>query len=278
MNYIISYASGGLGNRLLPLASCIELSKSLGRNVGIVWNSTNRCEGEFNSLFDNKISFDLKSLLNVNPSEISIYTNESYLLHDYNLNKNPDLHDLYLKVGVTELNLINKIYNDNRKFIIIYDNNSFLGLSQIYQSLKTLTPTQFILNYINNFVLENNINKSVVGVHARGTDFIDESLDIYIDSVSKIISQNVNVKIFFCSDSFEWEQKIKEKFPNNIIIRKKLDFVKKINETSTWVNNVYTSEQSVIEGLIDIYLLSKTTFTTYNPRSTFAVCAKILSQ
>ena len=84
------------------------------------------------------------------------------------------------------------------------------------------------------------------------------------------------MKILFCSDNVEWEQEIKNYFPEKIIIRQKIDHVKKFDNNLGWVNNVFTSEESTIEGLIDIYLLSKTNFLHYNPDSTFAKLSKYL--
>ena len=74
----------------------------------------------------------------------------------------------------------------------------------------------------------------------------------------------------------EWEKYVKQTFPDNIIVREKNSFVEKYDINKGWINNVLTTEESVVEGLIDIYLLSKTNFLHYNSESTFAKIVKLI--
>ena len=149
-------------------------------------------------------------------------------------------------------------------------NTIFLELNNISSKLKSLIPTNYINDRVENLSEQFNLNKDVLGIHARATDFIGETLDKYEIAINSIINNNPSQKILFCSDSLEWETNIVNKYPNNIIVRLKKDYITKINEGTGWINNAHTSEDSVIEGLIDIYLLSKTNFIMYNPNSTFA--------
>jgi hypothetical protein len=120
------------------------------------------------------------------------------------------------------------------------------------------------------FSKKNNISSEILGIHARGTDFIEENLKGYIKIINDYIAFDSMIKILFCSDNGKWETKIHSKFPNNVIIRKKNSYIKRKNIFLNWVNNIHRSETSVIEGLIDIHLLSITKFTVYNKKSTFA--------
>lgn len=268
MGYIINYSSGGLGNRLIPLSCVMELCEKLHRKTGIIWPKTIRCMGKFENLFSNQIAeFEINSL---DHSETVIYTNREYIIHDASLNNNNDLLNLSHLCQVKELGRLNEIYNENKKYIIIYHNTSFLELSSISKQLKSLQVTEYIRNKIEDFVETCKIDKDVIGIHARGTDFISEDLSKYTRTIKNILLNNSDSKILFCSDNVEWESNIKNQFPENIIIRQKKDYVKKFNNNIGWINNVYTSEESTIEGLIDIYLLSKTNFLYYNPESTFA--------
>jgi hypothetical protein len=53
-----------------------------------------------------------------------------------------------------------------------------------------------------------------------------------------------------------YEKLLQAFFPGNVIIRPKLDRVRKADDCSTaWVNNTLTSKASVLEAVIDIYLL-----------------------
>ena len=224
--------------------------------------------GHFKNLFLNEIT-EFK-INNLNPSETVIYSNHDFITHDATLNNNNDLLNLSYLCQVKSLNNLSEIYNEDKKYIIIYHNTSFLEFNSISKQLKSLKVTDYIKNKIDDFVDKYKIDKTVIGVHARGTDFTNESLSNYIGIIQNIILNNSERKILFCSDNVEWEMNIKNQFPENVIIRQKKDYVKKFNDSLGWVNNVYTSEESTIEGLVDIYLLSKTNFSHYNSESTFA--------
>lgn len=268
MKYIISYCSGGLGNRLLPLSSCFELSDTLGRTVGIVWNKTDSCYASFNSLFKNEIvQINLNDL---DPEDVSIYSNQDYILGDYNLNKNAALYDLYRKVGTKELSRLDEIYQDEKKYIIVYDNHFFLNLTNIEKLLSLLEPVTSIVQEVENFSEAKKINKATLGIHARGTDFRTEKLDGYITAIDKFVKTNPEINVLFCSDSVKWESKIAKKFPGNVIVRRKKGYIKKNNIFFDWADNFHRSEDSVIEGIVDIYLLACTNFVIYNKQSTFA--------
>ncbi len=271
MKYIISYCSGGIGNRLLPLSSSFELSNKLSRELGLVWNKTDVCYSDFNNLFKNRfINFDLNEL---DPSEVSIYSNLEYIIGDFEMFKDSSLYNLYKKVGLKTLAQLDDVYLDPKKYIIIYDNKLFLNLVDCAGFFNVLQLENEIDLRINNFISLNNIDNTVFGIHARGTDFINEKLDTYLDSIEELIELDKSCTILFCSDSQKWENKVKEKFPNNVIIRKKNSHPKKNNFLKGWSNNIHRSEASVIEAIIDIYLLSKTNFVVYNSNSTFAQIA-----
>ena len=275
MRYVINYSSGGLGNRLIPLCCCMQLAEKTNRSVGLVWNSTERCMGDFKNLFINS-DIEIIDINSLNPNDVVIYTEPWYITHDFELNKNPDLFVLSQKCEVKTLDKMNEIYSELKKYVIIYENTIFLELNDIPSKLKSLTPTTYISDKVTILSEELGLNKNVLGIHARGTDFIGETLDKYEIAINNIINNNPNQKVLFCSDSLEWETNILNKYPNNIIIRPKKDYITKINEGTGWINNAHTSEDSVIEGLIDIYLLSKTNFIMYNPNSTFAKIVNFL--
>lgn len=268
MNYLICYASGGLGNRLLPLSSSCELAVLLSRIVATVWNKTDSCHASFKSLFKSDIiEIDLKS---IDLNDVSIYSNPSYIIDDYKLNGNSDLFELYSKVGSTPLSNLYDVFNDKKKYIIIYDNHFFLNLTNFTSFIKRLTINDSIIDEISFFKNLYCLDETVFGIHARGTDFVEEKLEKYIMIIQDLIKKDSNVKILFCSDNHNWERSIGKKFSNNVIIRKKSDHIRKNNIFFNWANNIFRSERSVIEGIIDIYLLASTNFVAYNKQSTFA--------
>ncbi len=274
---IISYASGGLGNILLPISSCIAFAELTGRKPVICWEPIFRCMGTFHDLFENEIQVIKKSDL-LNLENIKIYCDSiGYIENDSNLYSDSSFLQVTQKhpslLPVSSLNI-----NAEQENIILYHNNflSQLDNEKSIKGLHSLIVKKEILRIVEEFVKMNNINKNVFGAHARATDF-NNGIDSYLRSISSIIASNSEYKFFLCSDSTDWEEQIFNLFPNNIIIRKKKDVVTKLNQNNNnWSNNALTSKEAVIEGLIDMIILSKTNFTVYNEHSSFAQMVKYL--
>jgi hypothetical protein len=265
--YIINYCSGGLGNRLKPIGSCNLIAKQSNRKLGIYWPSTMRCMGRFKNLFLNEIEeIDIEQL---NSSDVVIYSDPSYITHDANLNNFFGLVNLYNKVGCFPIEQIENI-DISKKYAIIYNNTVIPKYDDICDFIKSLNPIKELNDIIKNFVKTNKIDKSVVGIHARSTDFTNSSIKPYKEFVDSLLLNSPNIKILFCSDDPEWEVQMYYTYPNNIIIREKKDIVKKFDTNSGWTNNAHTSELAVQEAIIDMYLLAKTNFMVYNKDSTFA--------
>jgi hypothetical protein len=265
--YIINYCSGGLGNRLKPMGSCSLIAKQSNRELGIYWPSTMRCMGKFKNLFSNPIQeIDIEQL---DPSEVTIYSDPSYIVHDANLNNLFGLVNLYNKIGCSPIEQIENI-DTSKKYVIVYNNTILPKYEDISNFIKSLNPIQELNNLIKNFIEINQINKSVFGIHARSTDFTNSSIEPYKQFVDSLLVNVSNAKVLFCSDDPEWEAQMYYQYPNNIIIREKKDNVKKFDTNNGWTNNAHTSEVAVQEAIVDMYLLSKTNFMVYNKDSTFA--------
>jgi hypothetical protein len=272
---IINYCSGGLGNRLIPLVSCMMFASAKQDELSIVWPQTPRCMAKFESLFENNIkqtSFLELEFLDLN--DTVIYANYFDIVNDAQINNIQTFLKIADFIGCLPINQLN--LNEQKRNIIIY-HNTFLPLYENINSLlKELKIKDSIIHYVNEFISSNAIDTNVYGIHARSTDFVGSSLDIYKNKIEEILNADNNSKIYFCSDNPEWEEIVKKLYQNNIIIRTKEDNVHKINKNYSWINNAFTSELAVVEGLKDILILSKTNITFYNPNSTFALLAKRL--
>ena len=268
---IVNYCSGGLGNRLKPLASCGVISTDAKVNLGMFWQPTMRCQTHFNDLFKNQFQqFDDDTLGAL--GNVEIHTVPWYIDHDLGLNRFRSLKSLSVNFPIRELSA----NMDHTHNIVVYNNDWLPTVPQEESNkfLKTLQPLDFLQDEIEKFCKENAIDKSVIGVHARGTDFEDGSdiLGGYIRAI-----ESVTGRVFVCSDSLDYENTLKSRFGDRIIFRKKQSYVCKHNPCQSWVNNVQTPMASVQESLIDLYILSRTNFTIYNPSSTFAHVALALS-
>jgi hypothetical protein len=272
MKKIVNYCSGGLGNRLKPLASCYAISQLTGRKLETYWHPTMRCGGIFEKLFPNSGIENIEKDWLHTAKDAKIYSEQSYIDHDAGMNGNPQLQDLSRRFPVVSLSQSQQILNDQAETIIVYDNGFLGGIDEqkTNEFFKILKPNEKIQSEVARFCRENKIDKTVVGVHARGTDF--EASGVNAEHYLNLIRSHVKPgrKFLLCSDSQDYETTIKAAFPNNIIVREKSNYVTKAAQHYSWVNNVETPHESVEEALIDIYTLAKTSFLLYNNASTFA--------
>lgn len=272
---LINYASGGLGNILLPLSSCIALAKETNRKPVICWEPTFRCMATFKDIFDDEIEV-------INKEQLLLYNDVKVYGDYFDINYDGDLyHDYSLRSVVTKfmtlpVSLLKK--DDNQENVIIYHNNIIpsVGTNSSIDVLKNLKIKQEILEKVEEFSLKNFQGLEVYGAHARGTDF-NNPIDFYLNGIRELINKNKDCKIFLCSDSPEWEKQILDLYPDNIILRNKEHFVTRLSDRNPgWSNNALTSKEAVIEGLIDMLLLTKTNFSVYNSNSSFAQVVKHL--
>lgn len=272
---ILNYCSGGLGNRLKPLASCAVIAKETGRKLGVMWQPTMRCQTHFHDLFTNEIEeFDNESIKLLEPVEI--YSERPYITHDANLNH---MNGLLLLSGIYDVQSLanaSNIRSNTCNNIITYSNDYLIGYDRglCNNYLKSLIPIDYIKEEVERFCQVHSIDKTIIGVHCRGTDFESNGSQIqsYITHMSAY-----DGKFFICSDSLEYEESIKQIFGDRVIFRRKNSYVYKENPSNGWTNNVQTPKESVQESLIDLYILSRTNLQIYNKNSTFADIALALS-
>ncbi len=284
---VIAYTTSGLGNRLRPLAACYALSKTTGRNLLVYWNTTtlNGCLAEFNELFENELNM-------ISLDEIS-------QLEDCALFSEHPLGPLYhgvererLKFGRDTLKKIAEKYgalgyNDyhedvKNENVIIYHNNF---IPYIYQSkerselaisfIRNLTPVRKIRDKINKQIEELELDKSVIGVHARGTDF-DVTVDTYIQAMNAVTKEKPDAKFLVTTEDKDFEQKIKYIFGDKVKVPTK-DFYDKTDPDAEWADNFKISKSHAEDAVVDLYLLASTTIGIYHQESTYAQIARILS-
>jgi hypothetical protein len=276
MLHIINWCSGGIGNRLRPLATCSAISKLTGRRLGYCWQPTLRCMTNFTDLFAQEAVWTDLSLEQVaSLNDVSIYSEVYYIEHDARLNGCNVLLDLYKRFGCKPLCAAANIRTDPAENIIVYDNNFFgdFDRNDSVSFIKNLKPIDSIQNKIDSFLNTNKLDKSWIGVHARGTDFENSGISVhtYMNQMEAYRGSN----FFLCSDSKQYEDTIKASFPN-VLTFDKNSYVYKNSPHGSWVNNVNTPKESVQDSLVDLYLLGKTDIKVFNSNSTFAEISALL--
>lgn len=270
MKKIICYCSGGLGNRLKPIASCWAIANLTGRELVVVWEPTLRCKAPFYSLFSNtNIKFMSQTDLPTLSQNAKVYCPEGAADYEMNLNGVSGLWVLVKKVGSTLLDT-KAIINDQTDNIVVFSNTFLPDISiEAHRNifLYYLKVNKDIIDKVDLFWKENQLTKDFIGVHARGTDFEDSGVnaDYYLTSMS-VLS---NMCFFVCSDSPEYEKYIKEKDGRHVVIRSEKKYVSKLTP-GAWSNNVNTPTDTVQDSMVDLLLLARTNFRIYHPNSSFA--------
>jgi len=279
---IINYSTSGLGNRLRPLASCYAISKQTGRKLIAYWDNVtpNGCLAKWEELFKNELQVisleELKQL-----DDCLLFSETDGVGHGYEREYQKFGRNAlkYLASKYPALPKSNFDYSYDNKNIIIYDNNfqPKVNINDSYEFIQNLIPIKEIQEKIDYYTNELKLNKDIIGIHARGTDFGDY-LDQYIYVIQHVLNQNPSQMFFLSTEDPIYENTIKEKFGDNIIIRKKNNYIIK-DDYKPWNdhNSFSITKEHAQEAVEDIFLLSKTDIQIYHPLSTFCEIAKIIS-
>ena len=280
---IINYSTSGLGNRLRPLSSCYAIAKKSGRKLKAYWDNItpNGCLAKWGDLFENELeTISLGDMGNL--CGCLLLTESGHGGHGVDRESQK-----FGRTVLKELSLNNPFrhydsfsYNDNQKNIIIYHNNFLptVDKKDDEEFLLNLKPINKIQEKINFYVKELGLNKTVMGIHARGTDF-GSKIDDYINPIRRILDVNPNQKFFLSTEDPTYENILCELFPHNIITRKKENYIIKDDESLLWSNHnsfSITTEHAQ-EAVEDIFLLAHTNIVIYQPISSFAEISKIIS-
>lgn len=260
---VYGYCDGGLGNRLGALLGAMNLSKRLDADYEILWPQTRWCGCLFDDLFEGNLSF-----INIEKS-----------MSDFVKEKNITLQNSHIKFDFPDTEYVHPEgdlnYNFNNHQNIIYNNHStpsYIHENDVINLLSELKIKKEILDELNLFISNNNINDEVLGVHIRKTDNpMKLSDELYV----RFVRDNQHKRIFVCSDDEEIEKRLKNEF-SNVITRTKKDYVQKFIEGDWRIGdyfNVTRSRDSVIDAFLDMLILSRTNIASKPNTSSFLTFA-----
>lgn len=260
---------GGLGNRLCSLIGGLITADKLDIIENeILWPETNYCNCNFNKLFNNQFkinNINIDFFLQNNLDKI-------YLTH-----LNIEYLNQFKYVFPHCLESLEKI--KNMKQDILYSHCSFskyISKEEIINKLKILKINKEIRLKVYDFCEKNKIDNNVIGIHLRRTDFKYDINDN--QKIIDIINNNQKKRFFICSDDKKTEELFK-KF-KNVVLKDKYSYVEKLNKDKNWVDNfnekgtlikynVKRTEDAVIEGFIDMLILSRTNLDIYKSVGSF---------
>ena len=265
----VIFCDGGLSNRLNALIFALILKEKYRHKWELSWPVNNWCRASFQSLFSINIS--------TNKNELTSYKK---IENDYCLVMHENQCGFTDKIINFQSNLHN--YADYEKLLsdkkpVFYYHNlipKFVTFSEIQSGLSQLSIQREIHARASGFCMRNQIDDSVLGLHIRKTDFGNTVDDNELFNVVKS-SRN---RFFVCSD----DPDVNAKFSNlpNCSVYEKSHFPSKYLNEKGWNEhtvddqgreyffNIERSQASIVEALIDLLILSKTT-QVETSRSTF---------
>ncbi len=269
---------GGLCNRLNALIFALILREKYGHSWEISWPRNNWCGAAFHRLFDIDIPIHEHSILHYKNNQ----DNYRCLFHVNQCNFDESIITYISKLDGFDScrDIISEDCN------ILYCNNlipNFVSPSEIGSALGQLRITSNILTKASEFCLEHRIDASTIGLHIRKTDFGDIIDD---NAIFKMVADSPS-RYFVCSDDLSTNLRFGQ-LPNCIVYEKS-SFPEKFKDSPTWQSwivdnegrefpfNIKRSEDSVVEALVDLLILSRTT-AIKTSSSTFLNMAEIFKR
>jgi len=248
---LTAVCAAGLGNRICTLIGGLFWSQKLNYKFQIYWDLDTCCSCKYDSLFNSH----LDDLIQKN----SFY---GFFINNIMLQAGvyPEKHKTNIdNILICDAENYNNLNNNLASYNTIFFNegrvHSYISDSDITNLLSQFKIKQSILDVVNDYIFNNNISKEVVGMHIRKIDppeIESGRFFIPVEHYLNIIQSNKDKSFFICSDSKEIEE-IFLKYPNVKMFSKTV-----YAEYSAESNITHRNEQSVIEGLIDMLILSRT--------------------
>lgn len=274
------YCDGGFGNRFNALTVGLLIAKVGNFKPVIFWPSTNWCRSLFKNIFKNDYN-----VINCNLNYFQKNSKDyEFIMHSNSAN---------LPCQIKHPNYFNSIqniadyYNQSNKQKFVYNNDTipdYCSNNDLKQIVKDIKFTDKIVDKVNQFT--KNINDEFIGIHLRNTDFHDNEKRKF-DQIESLVKINPGINYFICSD----DEKLEERFTknDNAFAYPKTKYVEKLTDDGGWRDavvdnegneysfNIERSDQSVIEAMIDLLILSKSTIMNTS-ESTFLKTALLIQE
>jgi len=272
---ITIFCDGGLGNRLGSLVGGLVVAEQLSINdITVCWPANNWCGCYFEDLFANNHFKVSQSTIN----QVFVPgTENAFLVHE---NQTGADLGLVLKQSPESLDHLKQINNS----VVYYHNKTapYLDATKVLDQANTLKPATWIKQQVQDFCRTRSITPGVIGLHLRKT----ENFRLDEEKIYRQVSANRAQRYFVCSDDHAVEQRFLQ-LPN-VCSWSKTAYVEKlipgdwlaetVDDTGRRYNyNLNRSRQSVIEGFVDMLILSQTRI-QFTVKSSFSRFAEVFSK
>lgn len=273
MKTINIQCDGGFGNRFNGLVTGLFLSQRYNLRPLIFWPLNNQVGAKFDQIFNSDLEVREQYVIEQSKSDQTIN-----VLHDNYINKNKSWVNTHSDISIID----QAVVNGNKD--IVFATATIPNYVDINFVKYVFSRVQF-KDSITQTVADvlSTKPKTFYGIHLRRTDFLGHYRDI--NEVVELLVQNNTQLFFVCSDDKQAEETIC-KLPN-VFNFPKQHYVEKLapgdwNTEYTdaygqkWPYNVNRKAECVIEGLVDLLILSKSDLRYSTGFSTFLQTARIL--
>ena len=250
---IVLQPIAGLCNRMRAIGSAIALSRSLGRELVVLWEANKNINCSFSEIFIPPISFTLIDInLNKNLkfyfNTITFYTIRSRLNFakkaiDYMFKKKFDLVIWPEQFEDLLANNFNFLTLDCYEKIFISSHSPFFWNREI---LSEFVVTENIKQKINK--ISSKLNQYTIGIHIRKTDYAKaialSPTQWFINLMEKEIELCQNTNFYLSTDCPKTERIIRNAFKNRVLVQEK-EFSRRTID-------------GIKDAVVDLYCLSKT--------------------
>jgi hypothetical protein len=273
MNHVL--CDGGLCNRLNALIFALILKRKFGHDWSISWPQNNWCGAAFGSLFKTALAVDATGIEQYKAAE----QQHRLLMHE---------NQIGFAADRLVINKALQAYEDYRAFLdggtsVVYFNSllpPFVRVDEVRDALNLLGLNDDVARVARRFIAENRIDGLTIGLHIRKTDFGDA-----VDDAALYRQVQASPRRFFvCSDDAEVNRRFAA-LPNCAVFEKTA-FPEKLADGAGWQHwttdaegrrfpfNITRSDAAVVEGLIDLLILSQTEIVPTS-HSTFLATARL---
>ena len=257
---------GGLGNRMMTIASAIAFARQQNKPLRIIWHRDRKLNCTYRNLFkpidsDRVYLEDIKKL----PLKFTMYVSNKRKIILF------PVHLLTLllrkfRYAKTEAYLTYKNFEsvkNKQGNILIQSSSKFLP----YENLGDIFyPTDALAEIINTNT--KGFATKTIGLHIRRTDHVisirESPLELFFEAIEKEIATDADIKFYLATDSYSEKEVMLKKYGEHIITRQNILERK--------------SEEGITEALIDLYSLSKTQKIYGSSWSSFSEVAANLGQ
>lgn len=295
---ILCRVNSGMCNRLIPYITSIRLANKLNAEIYILWDDNcadmdYKYIGEkttYNKMFEN---IENVNFIDINKYKALTNTSSNRLIINYMMEKSISQYSLeeLKKYNILIFNCyVFPIFTKDCNILFNrYSDSGWLNTinKEYFECFKLLKPKKYIQDKINCVLNKFTIYNNMVGIHIRhwpnkwlkqNNYLLNNNDNIRIEYIKNMIDINENIKFFISSSDYKSIKNLIHIFGNKIIY-----FEDRFGET--YDDKYYTSDDKKstsninknLNGVVDLFLLSKCNTIFGDISSSFSVCACLLN-